>query len=161
MATSSGSCGSWRVAGRGGRLLVSPWPICSPVLLCLSVLSPVNKLANIQAIVAAGAFVAGITVRLLPCVRARVISSCASDQERESSWLCQHVSLAQAQQQHNDDNDPVVSLATTASSCSRWSSPSPVIPTPPIACLMTTTLTRSCCRTSSPSHLQPGRLAAR
>jgi hypothetical protein len=76
------------------------------------------------------------------------------------------VSLTQAQQQHNDDDDPtsgdpVVSLATTTSSCSRWSSPSLVIPTPPIACWMTTTLTRSCSRTSSPSHLQPGRLAAR
>jgi hypothetical protein len=94
------------------------------------------------------------------------LRSCASDQERESSWLCQHVSLTQAQQQHNDDDDPtsgnpVVSLATTATSCSRWNSPSPVIPTPPIACWMITTLTRSCSRTSSPSHLQPGGLGAR
>jgi hypothetical protein len=60
------------------------------------------------------------------------LRSCTSDQERESFWPCQHVSLTQAQQQHNDDDDPIsgdpiVSLATTATNCSKWNLPSPPV----------------------------------
>jgi hypothetical protein len=61
----------------------------------------------------------------------RMLRRCA-DAARQGRGDAGPADEEEEEQQHNDDDDPtsgdpVVSLATTATSCSRWNSPSPPV----------------------------------